>query len=75
MRRDGGGNEPDFVEMQGLAAALGQEQVAVVDRIERTAVEAETHRGDSQEGLNRRPTGPVVNYSREDRSTDSRCKY
>src|SRR5436190_5864897 len=43
MRRYGRGNQPDLIQAQRLAAALGQQQMAVVDWVEGAAVEAETH--------------------------------
>jgi len=40
----GGGDEPDFVELGLLAAAISQQQVPFVNRIEATAKDAKTHK-------------------------------
>ena len=43
VRRLSGGNEPDLVELALLPTLLGQHEMAVVNRVERTAVDAKSH--------------------------------
>jgi len=44
MRRNGSGGEPNGIQPALLAAALGQEQMAVVDWVETATVKSKTHR-------------------------------
>ena len=43
VRRSAGDDEPDPVEPAGLAALLGQDQVAEMDRVERAAEKPQSH--------------------------------
>ena len=56
VRRVAGDDEPDLVQPQLLAAPLGEQQVAVMDRVERAAVEAELHETSLKEP---RPAGAL----------------